>query len=239
MMAQLIQIGKVAPEQVGLAVGAIAGMAEVQGKSIDRIARTFAEQMARATMAGSTSLGEYELHLDDVEAKRIRSLKEAGKSAEATAAYVEALNNKFGEQGKVIKGSTQTWTQLKNQWGDFIEVIGQFIHELFIGLMPALKGALDILISWGPTLRLVAHVAANFFSLIYNQIATTINLLRAFPTAIQFAFATAFEQAINIVIRGINYFAFTGSRLVSRWRKKNQSGRFYKHAGKAIRSSGR
>ena len=204
-MAQLIQIGKVAPEQVGSAVEAIAGLAEITGKSVSRVARNFSEQIARATMAGASSLGEYEIYLDDVQKKEIRHLANIGKSAEANALYVSALHGYAAGQSKVIEGSTQEWVQLGNAWGDFIEMIGQFVHELLVGLIPTLKEVLKELESWGPTLRLIGHVTVNFFALLYNNIALTINSLRALPTAVQLAFATAFEQAINIVVRGINY----------------------------------
>ena len=159
MMAALIQVGRIAPEQAGLAAKTVASIAEQTGRAITRVGRTFAEQMAMAMQHGTSSLGEVEKYLDGASIERIRGLKEVGKTAEATAALVEALNQRFAGGSDVVKGSTDEWKQVGNLWGDLTEQVGGIIHELLVGLIPAIKATINWVIGIGQKIQAFVFLA--------------------------------------------------------------------------------
>ena len=219
MMASLIQVGRVAPAQVGIAVEAIASIAEQTGRPITRVARTFAEQIATATQHGTTSLGELEKYLEPFEVERIRRLKSMGKNAEVTAAVVEAMNKKFAGGADVVAGSTDEWKQLSNLWGDLIEVIGGIIHGILSGLIPGLKLVIKWVIGFGEKIQALVYQSKQTTGLISNYFHRAWLRLKRIGEAFPLIFQLAFEKTLNVVIAGDQLHPRGSAGLVP-WRRQ-------------------
>jgi hypothetical protein len=69
----------------------------------------------------------------------IKKLVDAGKTQEAQQIILTELNKKFGGSAEAAaKSGTGFLTQLKNDWGDVKEVIGELVVGMLKGIQPAL-----------------------------------------------------------------------------------------------------
>ena len=132
MMANFISIGKVAPDSIDAITRATIGYAELTGKAVNRVHRTWAQSLADIANESKTSLGEMEQLFTGAEQAMLRTLKETEGGLAAQAAAIEMLNKQFALHAVSVKGSTDVYLQLKNRVGDFGEEVGRVLHK-FVG----------------------------------------------------------------------------------------------------------
>ena len=89
----------------------------------------------------------------------IKSMAKAGKTAEAQTIILDALENKFGGQAKAAAQSgVGALQQLKNAWGDFLEMLGGVMTPVINKVSKALMGVINILSAMSPELQKVIVV---------------------------------------------------------------------------------
>ena len=83
----LIQVGKVADENLSAATYAAIGIAKQSGRSIERVQRTVAKSLADIADENKKSIGELEQYFTSAEISKLRALKDTtgGMAAQAEA----------------------------------------------------------------------------------------------------------------------------------------------------------
>ena len=151
MLANFISIGKVAPDSVDAITRATIGYAELTGKAVNRVHRTWAQSLADIGNESKTSLGEMEQLFTGAEQAMLRTLKETEGGLAAQAAAIALLNKQFGEHALSVQGSTDVYLQLKNRVGDFGEEVGRVLHRFTGPLATKALGWFDKLVGWTVT----------------------------------------------------------------------------------------
>ena len=130
MIAQFITIGGVAAESMEGATAAALGYAELTGRNVTRVSRTWAKALADLGNEARSSLGELESDFTAAQIEQLRLLKDTEGGAVAQAKAIEFLNQRYGEHAKIVAGSTDVYGQIGNLWGDIKEELGRIVHHL-------------------------------------------------------------------------------------------------------------
>ena len=205
MMASLLQIGRVAPEQLEKAVITIQSISQQSGRAVERIARTFSNQISQAVLHGTTSIGELEHLLEGADITRLRALKKQGDRAGVVAGLIDILNEKFKDGAKVAVNSTDRWIQLGNIFGDVKEELGGVIHVLFVGLIPALEKGSETVKEFFTKMRAVAYEAKNHFHILGDVLALPFDMVKLKFHELEIVIGEVFESIANQHIKLYNF----------------------------------
>ena len=202
-------------------------LAESMG-GVENAARTLGISLADPTL-GLTRLRRIGVTFNSTQEAQIKNFVETGKVAEAQAVLMSALEERFG--GLAVASISAT-TQMKNAWGDYLEVVGSslsFFDGVKRGIAAMLTNvagahnvvtksaqlaALETQKAWGETTINIGNIIADIST---EVVAVIDGVIRAFdfagkaiPTALRLAMdgsylvvASAMNSIVDLIVSPI------------------------------------
>jgi len=129
-----------------------------------------------------SSLSRAGVTFTEEQEKMIKTMAKAGDVAGAQTVILDALEKKFGGQAKAAAQSgVGALQQLKNAWGDFLEMLGGVMTPVINKVSKALMGVINILSAMSPELQKVIVVIGGIAAAIGPVSLGISGILRLLP----------------------------------------------------------
>ena len=205
----------------------VVDLAESMG-GVENAARTLGISLADPTL-GLTRLRRIGVAFNSTQEAQIKNFVETGKVAEAQAILMSALEERFGG---LALASVSATTQMKNAWGDYLEVVGSsllFFDGVKRGITAMLLNvagahdvtsksaqlaALETQKAWGEATinvgNIIADISAGVVSVIDGVIKAFDFAGKAIPTALRLAMdgsylvvASSMNSIVDLIVAPI------------------------------------
>lgn len=202
-------------------------LAESMG-GVENAARTLGISLADPTL-GLTRLRRIGVAFNSTQEAQIKNFVETGKVAEAQAVLMSALEDRFG--GLAVASISAT-TQMKNAWGDYLEVVGSSLSFLdgvkrgITAMLVSVAGAHDVTSksaqlaaletqkAWGEATINVGNIIADISTGVVAVIDGVIKAFdfagKAIPSALRLAMdgsylvvASAMNSIVDLIVAPI------------------------------------
>jgi len=202
-------------------------LAESMG-GVENSARTLGISLADPTL-GLTRLRRIGVAFNSTQEEQIKNFVETGKTAEAQAVLMSALEDRFGG---LALASVSATTQMKNAWGDYLEGVGNSlvffdgIKRGITAMLVSVAGAHDVTSksaqlaaletqkAWGEATINISNIVADISTEVVAVIDGVIKAFdfagKAIPTAIRLAMdgsylivASAMNSIVDLIVSPI------------------------------------
>lgn len=192
-------------------------LAESMG-GVENAARTLGISLADPTL-GLTRLRRIGVAFNSTQEEQIKNFVETGKVAEAQAVLMSALEARFGG---LALASVSATTQMKNAWGDYLEVVGSslsFFDGVKRGIAAMLTNvagahdvtsksaqlaALETQKAWGEATINISNIVADISTEVVAVIDGVIKAFDFAGKAIPTALRLAMDGSYLVVASGMN-----------------------------------
>ena len=150
----LIRLAQISEEQMPAILELTADWATFLDKDVNLAARDIGRVMADP-VKNMTLLGRYGVQVSDAFKEQLETLKLTGRAEEARLLVAEKLRAIVGGTARELaQTDIGAWVQLKNTFGDILEIVGKTLLE-------ALRPARKWLAIWPPTGRTTRAASAK------------------------------------------------------------------------------